>query len=269
MKGVNVQHKALKWINQPHYFCVILRPAYLYAMSALPIFYQESLFTAGAMLALDEDTARHVVQVLRMGEGERLELANGKGVSAHCVIMETGKKRCTVRIEQLKEIAPSAPVMHLAIAFTKNTSRNEWLLEKATELGVQRITPVIATRTERERFRYDRLKGILVSAMMQSQQYWLPQLDEPMPLHAVLDEQNDAQIAIAHCMDELPRKSFSEVLEQGRNVLLFIGPEGDFTEEEVNLANAQGAVGVTLGNTRLRTETAAMAACALFHLVNS
>ncbi len=237
-------------------------------MSVLPIFYQESLFPAGSLLELSEEAARHIVQVLRMNAGDQLELANGKGLSAACIITETGKKRCAVRIERVREIQQPAPALHLAIAFTKNASRNEWLLEKAAELGVQRITPVVTARTERERFRYDRFKGILVSAMMQSQQYWLPLLDEPVPFDHLFEEAFDGQCLIAHCMDHLPRTAFSEALQRGKHAALLIGPEGDFTEAEVALAIGKGAVAIALGSTRLRTETAAMAACAYFHLAN-
>ncbi len=237
-------------------------------MSALPIFYQESVFTAGTVLPLDEDAARHIVQVLRMNEGERLELANGKGLSAICTIAETGKKKCTVRIEQVNKIKQPLTALHLAVAFTKNASRNEWLLEKVMEMGVQRITPIITSRSERERFRYDRFKGILVSAMMQSQQYWLPQLDEPTPLQTLLEEDADRQILMAHCMEQLPRSTMSHALQEHTDTLILIGPEGDFTEEEVAMGLASGAAGITLGTTRLRTETAAIAACAYFHLAN-
>lgn len=249
---------------------LILRAGYLYGnMAALPIFYQEGDFSAGTLLELSEDAARHVVQVLRMNGGDLLELANGKGISASCTITDTGKKRCTVRIEQLTEVAQPTPALHLAISFTKNAARNEWLLEKAAELGVQRISPLITARTERERFRYDRFKGILVSAMMQSQQYWLPVLDEPMPFIEFVEASAGAHRMIAHCMDELSRVPVEAALAKQQDMLLLVGPEGDFTEEEVGLVMRNGGTGISLGNTRLRTETAAIAACALFHLRNA
>lgn len=237
-------------------------------MSALPIFYQDTIFTTGQHLSLDEDAARHIGQVLRMKEGEQLELANGKGASANCIITDAGKKKCTVLIQTVRELPQSTPALHLAIALTKNASRNEWLLEKATELGVQRITPLLTSRTERERFRFDRLHNILVSAMMQSQQYWLPQLDEPTAFESLIENKADRQLLIAHCMDEPERYPLSQTLQPATDTLILIGPEGDFSKEEVTLAMQQGAKGITLGHTRLRTETAAMAACAYFHLLN-
>lgn len=237
-------------------------------MSALPVFYEDALLQPGKELSLSEDTARHVVQVLRMTAGEQLQLANGKGIAAMAVIREAGKKKCTVSIESMQEIPLPAPALHMGIAFTKNTSRNEWLLEKVTEMGVQRIIPLITTRTERERFRFDRWNSILVSAMMQSQQYWLPVLAEPTPLEELLDQPFEGNICIAHCMNDLLKKPLKETLQPGRNTLLLIGPEGDFTAAEVTLAMQRGAAGIGLGATRLRTETAAMAAVAFFHLWN-
>ena len=237
-------------------------------MSALPVFYEDATLTTGNLLSLSEETARHIVQVLRMNEGERLRIANGKGRAADAVIRETGKKRCTVAIEKVLDILRPVPVLHLGIAFTKNTSRNEWLLEKATELGVQRIIPLTTARSERERFRFDRWNGILISAMMQSQQYWLPELAVPVTLKELFDVPFQGITLIGHCMDEPQRQPVKAVLEPAQNVLLLIGPEGDFTQEEVTLAVQYGARGISLGTTRLRTETAAMAACAYFHLLN-
>jgi 16S rRNA (uracil1498-N3)-methyltransferase len=237
-------------------------------MSALPIFYQDAIFRPGADLPLDEDTARHIVQVLRMKEDESLELANGKGSSAACIIREAGKKKCTVRIESVQSIPLPQPVLHLGVALTKNASRNEWLLEKATEMGVRKIIPLLTTRTERERFRFDRLNNILISAMMQSQQYWLPELAAPQSLDQVLETGKSAQILIAHCMPEIERSPLHQLLRPGMDTLILIGPEGDFSKEEVTLAMQHGARGITLGTTRLRTETAAMSACAYFHLLN-
>lgn len=237
-------------------------------MSALPVFYEDVLLQPGKELPLSEDTARHVVQVLRMAVGQQLQLANGKGFAAVAAITETGKKKCTVHIEAVQEIPLPAPALHLGIAFTKNAARNEWLLEKATEMGVQRIVPLITARSERERFRFDRWNNILVSAMIQSQQYWLPVLEAPVPPDVLLEQSFEGTCCIAHCMDDLPKAPLKEVLQPGRDTLLLIGPEGDFTAAEVTLAMQRGAAGISLGTTRLRTETAAMAAIAFFHLWN-
>ena len=244
--------------------------SYLYrVMAALPVFYQDVDFLPGKLLTLNEDTAKHITQVLRMDVGESVEIANGKGMAATGVIEIAAKRKCSVRIGQTKETPKPAPALQLAIAFTKNTSRNEWLLEKATELGVQRIIPLTTERTERERFRYDRFQNILISAMMQSQQYWLPILEEAMPLETVLKDGFEGKILVAHCMGNISRKPIHEALKRGNHAMIFIGPEGDFSEAEVNFLMAKGAEGIILGNTRLRTETAAMAACAFFQMLNA
>lgn len=238
-------------------------------MAALPIFFYDGMFSPGLTTWLEEDTARHVVQVLRMQHGDRLQLTDGKGQVADTTITIAEKKKCSVAISQVTSYPVPQPALHLAIAFTKNTSRNEWLLEKATELGARSIIPLIATRTERERIRYDRWKSILVSAMLQSQQYHLPVLPEAMSLKQVLEQfGNVPQKLAGHCITDKPRKPLSAALSPHKETLLLIGPEGDFTSEEVDLCEAAGCAGISMGSQRLRTETAAMAACAYFNMVN-
>lgn len=235
---------------------------------ALPLFFHHAPLAGGAVLWLDEDTARHVVQVLRMQPGEQIRLTDGKGAEAIATISRAEKKKCEVRIDRLQQHEPPVHRFTLCMSFTKNASRNEWLLEKATEMGVQRIVPLITTRTEREHFRFDRLQNILVSAMMQSQQYHLPVLQEPSPFKAVLAIAADQKL-IAHCMDGMARKPLHEVLQPAADTIICIGPEGDFTHEEVEEALAAGFTGISLGSNRLRTETAAMAVCAYFNMINA
>ncbi len=236
---------------------------------ALPQFFHNVLLAAGNELALEEDTARHVVQVLRMNMGEQLQLTDGKGHVATATIVETGKKKCWVKIQSVVFHDAPAVGLHLCLGFTKNASRNEWLLEKATELGIKSITPLICTRTEREKLRYDRLENILVSALLQSQQFHLPVLNESMTLKAALEHYRDVpQKLVGHCIAAMERKPLAELLKTGKETVILIGPEGDFTEEEVNLCMSAQCEGTTMGTQRLRTETAAMAACAYFNLIN-
>lgn len=224
--------------------------------------------TKGAELWLEEDTAKHVVQVLRMENGEQLRLTDGAGTLATATISNAQKKKCSVTLNEVQKFEPAATPFHLCVAFTKNTSRNEWLLEKATELGVTTIVPLIAARSERERFRHDRWQNILVSAMLQSQQYYLPELAEPAELPAVLKRfEAVKQKFIAHCISEEERTSISGSMAPHKETLIFIGPEGDFTSEEVALCMAQGCRPIVMGANRLRTETAAMAACAYFNMI--
>lgn len=237
---------------------------------ALPIFFHATLADAGKELWLDEDTAKHIVQVLRMQAGAGLVLTDGKGTEAKTIIVQADKKKCRVLIEYVTIHQPGKFVFHLGIAFTKNTSRNEWLLEKATELGARSIIPLITKRTEKEKTRYDRWTSILTSAMLQSQQYHLPILSESRTLDKALAAYGGVeQKLIAHCIAEKTRQPLTEMLKPGKETILLIGPEGDFTEDEVTLCEAQQYAGISLGNQRLRTETAAMAACAYFNLINN
>lgn len=236
---------------------------------ALPLFFHNAVLEQGKELWLDEDTARHVVQVLRMTVGEKMQLTDGKGHTSTAGILQADRKKCLVQLEEVIFHAAPAATLHLAIAFTKNSSRNEWLLEKATELGVRSIIPLSAVRSERERIRYDRWHNILVSALLQSQQYHLPLLSEAMTLPAIIEQyKNVEQKLIGHCIEELGRRPIQEMLKPGKETIVLIGPEGDFTEEEVNLCMKAHYEGVSMGTQRLRTETAAMAVCAYFNLVN-
>ena len=235
----------------------------------LPSFFYDGPLCEGEKILLDESTVRHVVQVLRMRESERLLLTDGLGVTAEAVIVEAGKKSCFVMVQAVLRSAPKFPALHLCIAFTKNASRNEWLLEKAVELGVRRITPLITVRSEKMHAKPERWRGILISAMLQSQQTFLPELTTSQSLEVALKAiEGGALGLLAHCVATRPRLPLSSVLQKGQNASLLIGPEGDFTPEEISLAEAAGCTSVSLGNTRLRTETAALAACALYHLVN-
>lgn len=226
---------------------------------ALPFFYLEKYDPAHDQLELDEDTSRHVVQVLRMGESEELHLTDGLGHLLRASIIHAHKKHARVQILE-KQLQP-APVQKLGIGISllKNASRLEWFLEKATEIGVTDIFPLICTRTEKERFRFDRMQGILVSAMLQSQQCWLPVLHEPAEPGHLLSVNAWAGYThkfIAHCIADKERIP----LPASDNAVVLIGPEGDFTEEEINAALADQFVAVSLGTHRLRTETAGLVA---------
>jgi 16S rRNA (uracil1498-N3)-methyltransferase len=238
-------------------------------MAAFPIFFHDGPLPVNTELQLAEDTARHIVQVLRMQQGDKLQLTDGKGHLATASVGRAEKKKCSVLVEAVVFHELREPKLHLAVAFTKNVSRNEWLLEKATELGVHTIIPLSAARTEREKIRHDRWQNILVSALLQSQQYHLPRLAELTPLKNIVQQyETIPQKLVAHCMDGEPRIPLSQAMLTHKETLILIGPEGDFTAEEVALCKAQGFTAISMGDNRLRTETAAMAACAFFNMVN-
>lgn len=228
---------------------------------SLPVFFTKEIASLHQQLTLDEDTSRHVSQVLRMRTGELLQLTDGNGNLLTAELTEAHKKHSAVKITDAKFIERQKRKTTIAISILKNASRFEWFLEKATELGIQQIIPLICERTERQHFRFERMQGVLVSAMLQSQQCWLPELSEPVQFaKLVSDASNSAQKFIAHLVDGKERKEFAEAMDPSSDNIILIGPEGDFTKEEVMLAVKHGYIPVSLGETRLRTETAGIAA---------
>lgn len=259
---------------------------------ALPFFYIADWSPGQQEITLDEDNSRHVIQVLRMHPGEALRLTDGKGALLDAVILDDHKKKCRVSIQAGTTEPPKANRVTVAISPVKNNARFEWFLEKATEIGVSSIIPLICERTERQSIRTDRLRSILVSAMLQSQQVWLPVLTEPTPLPQLLGQMQSGktrkgdpqageipagQAYIAHLLEE-PRPTTSltslireqaagattgETHPEPSNTLILIGPEGDFTPKEIDAALAAKFLPVSLGHNRLRTETAGIVAATL------
>lgn len=231
----------------------------------LPFFYINN-YSGQKQFPLDEDTSRHVVQVLRMKEGEQLNLTDGQGKLLTCEIKEAGKKSCYVEVTATTNQLPTTRNISIAISLLKNTNRFEWFLEKATEIGVREIIPLICERTEKEKFRHDRMNAICISAMLQSQQCWLPVLHEPAEFEKVFSKISSDQKFIAHCEESLTKNNLS-TFQPFNSATILIGPEGDFTPKEIELALQNGYQPVSLGETRLRTETAGVVAAALLCLV--
>ena len=228
---------------------------------ALPYFYIENVNEE--ILTLDEDTSKHVIQVLRKKKGDEILITDGKGLKAMATITDDNRKRSAVRLGGKEREDEPQPKVCIAISLVKNAARFEWFLEKATEIGVREIIPLLCERTEKEKFRFDRLNNILISAMLQSQQCWLPVLQEPQSFSVVLDKEEYATRLIAHCLPEQKLSLPQLAGEITGSSIIFIGPEGDFTEGEIATALNKGVRPVSLGNTRLRTETAGMVAAAL------
>jgi 16S rRNA (uracil1498-N3)-methyltransferase len=224
----------------------------------LPYFYVADL--NGEVITLDEDRSKHVAQVLRMQKGEQLMMADGKGKLATGEIVDDHRKKCQVLVKQTELQPETLPSVTIAISLLKNTSRFEWFLEKATEIGINRIIPLICDRTEKQKFRQDRLHSILESAMVQSRQCWLPELTELVSFAEAVKENADHRF-IAHCVEE-EKTDLSTVTVKGSSIIL-IGPEGDFSAGEIETALLGGFAPVSLGSTRLRTETAGMVAAVL------
>lgn len=232
---------------------------------SLPFFYTDQLYASQKQIALDEDTSRHIAQVLRMKPGEKVQLTDGKGTLATGHLAESHKKHSTVNIDQSATQPARTRKVTIGISLIKNTSRFEWFLEKAVEIGVHEIIPLLCERTVKEKFRLDRMQGICVSAMLQSQQCWLPVLHEPIACELLFRQQEIADIPqryIAHCLD-------GDKISLGRTgdrSIVLIGPEGDFSPGEIDLALQNRFKPVSLGETRLRTETAGVAAAVLLCL---
>jgi 16S rRNA (uracil1498-N3)-methyltransferase len=219
------------------------------------------------LVRLDEEESRHLLTVLRRKPGDRLQLTDGKGMLFEAELVETGKKHAVARVISGNEQPREQPGrLHIAIAPTKQIERFEWFLEKATEIGVDTITPILCRRSERESVRADRLEKIVVSAMKQSLRAWLPDLRPMTPFAACVAAAAEAQKRIAWC-DDQPKPHLKAGIVPTLDTLILIGPEGDFTPEEVQLAFRHGFEAVSLGAARLRTETAGILAAAVYHLL--
>ncbi|NSL88732.1 16S rRNA (uracil(1498)-N(3))-methyltransferase [Chitinophaga sp. Mgbs1] len=227
------------------------------------LFYAPDIQPDAAAYTMNEDTSKYCIQVLRHEKGDSVLLADGRGHRFTAVITDDNRKRCSVSIRQREQMPAPSPALRIAISFTKNASRIEWFLEKATEIGIQTIIPLVSQRTEKEKIKAERLQNILVAAMLQSKQFYLPDLQEPQPFEKVVNS-NDPQKLIAHCLPEQKRE-LHQHMQPGKDTLILIGPEGDFTPEEIQQALAKGFEPVTLGNTRLRTETAGLVAVTLMN----
>ncbi len=229
----------------------------------LPFFYTEQISEAGSTISLHEETSRHVVNVLRMKAGEELHLTNGKGNLVTAEIVNNHKKHCEVIIKAASLVASHARHVTIAISLLKNASRFEWFLEKATEIGVTTIIPLLCERTERQHFRKDRMEGLLISAMLQSRQCWLPDLREPMKFDTYISEHyQDSNLFIAHCEEQSKQPLYSHNQSLAHSHIC-IGPEGDFSIREIHQAFQHHFIPVTLGRTRLRSETAGIVAATL------
>ena len=229
----------------------------------LPIFFLETLFNA-AIITLNEDTSRHVVQVLRMKPPGKLQLTDGAVNLLTAEIIDDHKKKCTVKITERKLILQKQQKVSVAISLLKNNNRFEWFLEKATEIGVTEIIPLLCERTEKQQFRFERMRQILISAMMQSKQVWLPSLHQPIPALKVMSSSPYSVKLIAHC-EEAEKTPVIDFRQQS-SVQILIGPEGDFSGEEIEIAINNNYKPVTLGHSRLRTETAGVVASTLLCL---
>ena len=221
-------------------------------------------------LFLPEGESAHCCRVLRMREGDEVYVTDGKGSRFLCEITKADPKNTEVVIKSSETFQPERPYkLTLAVAPTKNSDRMEWMVEKAVEIGVDRIVLLKCDRSERKVQRSDRLLKVIVSAMKQSLSVYLPELVDLTDFRKFIIEKNDsAQKFFGYCSDLFPRKEFVRECKAGQDVIVMIGPEGDFSNQEVELAVDNGYVPVTFGNKRLRTETAGVFAVSAVNVIN-
>ena len=237
----------------------------------MQLFYCKDI-TPNAFCTLDAEESRHAVRVLRLREGDELNVTDGRGNLYCCQIVEANDKACVVEAsELLSAFHFPLSTLHLAVAPTKNPSRMEWLVEKAVEIGVGEITLLNCDHSERSFLKTDRLEKLAVSAMKQSLHTVLPEIHPAVSLRDLLSTFRfslSTQKFIAHCEADKPRTPLATALQPGKDAVVLIGPEGDFSEEEIALALECGFQPVSLGPSRLRTETAALYAVTAFNLIN-
>lgn len=234
----------------------------------MQLFYHPDIGSTSASLTFPRDESKHIVKVLRKREGDLLHITNGKGSIFETEITHADANKCQVKVIEMTPYPPAQPTLHLMVAPTKMNDRYEWFLEKATEIGLQCVTPVICEHSERTIIKKDRFERVLQSAMKQSLQAYLPRLEEQQDFTQVVARPYKGQKFIAHCESGKERKLLSKGIRPNEDAVILIGPEGDFSSQEIAQALEHGWIPVSLGNTRLRTETAAVVACHTFALVN-
>jgi 16S rRNA (uracil1498-N3)-methyltransferase len=233
------------------------------------LFYHPNIQESDTEIFFDKEESRHIGKVLRKQAGDELFTTNGKGIIFKVKLQTVSPKQCVGSVLSSHREKQSTYQLHLAVAPTKLNDRYEWFLEKATEIGVSKITPIICDHSERKVIKPERYEKILQSAMKQSLKAYLPELQEAISFSEFIENQKNfgGLKCIAHC-EETKKQSLKNLLKPEKNVLICIGPEGDFSSAEIDEALTQGFNPVSLGNSRLRTETAAIVACHSVAFVN-
>ncbi|MWB93249.1 16S rRNA (uracil(1498)-N(3))-methyltransferase [Flavobacterium sp. GA093] len=226
----------------------------------MQLFYNPDIDETTETFSFDKEESRHIIKVLRKKDSDILHVTNGLGLLFETEITLASDNKCMVQVNKITHADKPKFSLHLAVAPTKMNDRFEWFLEKATEIGIQEITPIICDRSERKVINKERFEKIILSAMKQSNETFLPKLNDAISFKEFIKQKNKGLQLIAHC-EETDKKSLKEVLKINEDVTILIGPEGDFSEKEIALAIENNYQPVMLGNTRLRTETAAIVAC--------
>ncbi|HAF28895.1 MAG TPA: 16S rRNA (uracil(1498)-N(3))-methyltransferase [Bacteroidales bacterium] len=230
------------------------------------LFYTPDL--SGDLYYLNETESKHCVRVLRLNTNDHIHLIDGVGGFYTAKIIDPNPKKCKVEIvESKKEFGKRNYNIHIAIAPTKNMDRFEWFLEKATEIGINEITPILCEHSERKVVKTDRLEKVIISAVKQSIKAYKPKLNEIIPIQEFLGQEHKVEKYIAHC-EENEKIQLKNIYTKGQNTIILIGPEGDFSQSEIKLAKENNFQEISLGESRLRTETAGVVACHTINLLN-
>jgi 16S rRNA (uracil1498-N3)-methyltransferase len=236
-------------------------------MTDMQIFYAPDIM--GDSYTLDNNESRHLIRVLRMTKGAEVRLIDGKGNLYEGLISDPDQNRCTIDITgKIADFEKRDYRLHIAISPIKNIERFEWFIEKSVEIGVDEITPLVCKNTEKPGIKSERINNLIVSAMKQSLKATKPVLNEPCTFKDFLKSDLTGIRMIAHCNASILRTGISDVYSKKENAVIMIGPEGDFTKDEINLASCKGFKPIHLGKSRLRTETAGVAACHSIYFIN-
>jgi 16S rRNA (uracil1498-N3)-methyltransferase len=232
------------------------------------VFYQPDLTTD--QIVLSEEESKHCIRVLRLKKGDEVNIADGKGTQAIASIADDHVKKCVLQIKQRIIHKPRKNYLHIAIAPTKNFDRMEWFIEKATEMGIEEISFVECEHSERNKINMERCEKVMVSSMKQSKQWWLPKIHDIIPLKKFIESAGVNTLRLMAWCETNEDQSLLKHLNTSahKHFLFLIGPEGDFTAEEVELAKKSGFTPVSLGENILRTETAALFGCAAVKLIS-
>ncbi|ULC58433.1 16S rRNA (uracil(1498)-N(3))-methyltransferase [Flaviramulus sp. BrNp1-15] len=233
----------------------------------MQLFYNPDITENTSEITFPKEESKHIVKVLRKNIGDTVHITNGQGWLFAAEISLPNINKCTAKIVSKSHQPKHQYNLHLAVAPTKMNDRYEWFLEKATEIGIDTITPIICDHSERKVIKIERFERILQSAMKQSLNCYLPKLNEAISFKDFINKDFSGDLFIAHC-EETDRKSLKKQLKQNTNVTILIGPEGDFSVKEIEQALQNKFIPVTLGETRLRTETAAIVACHSVAFIN-
>lgn len=231
----------------------------------MQLFYTPDIDTS--VYTLNQEESLHCIRVLRLGEGDEIFLTDGKGIMFRSVIIGTNPKQCKVKvIESYRDYEKRNYHLHIAVAPTKNIDRIEWFLEKATEISIDDITPLICEHSERRTVNAERLNKVIIAAMKQSLKAYLPKLNKETKFIEFIQQQLPANKYIGYCNNGTLK--LKDTYKSGNDAVILIGPEGDFSEDEVMKAKENGFIPINLGNSRYRTETAALVACHTISLMN-